>query len=52
MGERVELYDLAADDGRDFDFAGYSLNVAAMPEHGATVARLWAQLKAEVPTWL
>lgn len=52
MGERIELYDLTADDGRDFDFAGYSLNLANLPQHADTVQELWAQLKAEVPKFL
>ena len=29
MRDRIELFDLRTDDGRDFDFDGYSLNVAA-----------------------
>jgi|EP01049_Picozoa_sp_SAG25_P008905 hypothetical protein len=52
MGERLELYDLANDDGRDFDFDGFSINLAAMPVHADTVKQLWGRLKAEVPKWL
>jgi hypothetical protein len=52
MRDRIELYDLSSDDGRDFDFDGYSLNVANMPKWSAKVAELWAELKAEVPKWL
>ena len=52
MGERLELYNLTKDDGRDFDFAGYSLNLALLPTNAALVKRFWTQLKAEVPKWL
>ena len=48
-------YDLKEDDGRDFDFDGYSLNVAVQSPHEpyASVAKkLYAQLKETVPTWL
>lgn len=52
MGERMELYDLTTDTGRDFDFEGYSVNVASMPEHATRVAQFFGQLKQIVPTWL
>jgi hypothetical protein len=52
MGDRIELYDLHGDDGRDFDYDGYSLNVANMPQNKEKVAALWAELKVEVPKWL
>jgi len=48
-------YDLKNDDGRDFDFEGYSLNMAVRSPHEpyASVAKqLYAQLKETVPTWL
>ena len=46
-----ELFDLTADTGRDFDFPGYSLNLAKIPEHASEVQTLLAELKAEVKTW-
>eukprot|EP01047_Picozoa_sp_COSAG01_P038039 COSAG01_NODE_3062_length_6651_cov_63.810745_2_plen_226_part_00 len=52
MHSQIELYDLRLDHGRDFDFDGYSYNVAGKPEHAATVEQLWQQLKTTVPTWL
>eukprot|EP01043_Picozoa_sp_COSAG02_P065121 COSAG02_NODE_9729_length_2129_cov_2.200493_1_plen_179_part_00 len=52
MGERLELYNLTNDDGRGFDYDGYSLNLANMPEYTSTIQQLWAELKAEVPKWL
>lgn len=51
-GERIELYDLSTDDGRNFDFDGYSLNLANTPAYASTVQELWAELKAEVSKWL
>lgn len=45
----TELYDLTADDGRDFDFEGYSHNVVAA--HKDEVATLLKDLEAEVKTW-
>ena len=47
----TELYDLSADTGRDFDFDGYSTNLALRTNHSAEVARLLSDLKAEVLTW-
>ena len=52
MGEHIELYDLRNDDGRDFDFDGYSVNLATEPDQAATTKQLWGKLKATVPTWL
>ena len=52
MAGRIELYDLEKDDGRDFDFDGYSVNLAGRPAHAATLQALWKQLEAAVPTWL
>jgi len=46
-----ELFDLSLDTGRDFDFDGYSLNLATQPKHATTVASLQAQLKAAVLSW-
>ena len=47
----LELFDLAADTGRDFDFAGYSTNVAQDSANAKEVADLLADLHAEVDTW-
>jgi hypothetical protein len=47
----TELYDLASDDGRDFDFAGYSDNVAGKAEHAATLRKLLGELEAAVQSW-
>ena len=47
----LELYDLTADTGRDFDFAGYSTNVAQDSANAKEVADLLADLHAEVDTW-
>ena len=52
MAGQIELYDLEKDDGRDFDFDGYSINLAGQPAHAATLQALWKQLEAAVPTWL
>ena len=52
MAGQIELYDLRGDDGRDFDFDGYSTNLASKPQHAATTKQLWGRLKATVPTWL
>lgn len=46
-----ELYDLANDTGRDFDFPGYSTNLAADPAYSAVAARLLARLRAAVESW-
>jgi hypothetical protein len=47
----VELYNLANDTGRDFDFAGYSLNLATSPTYRDEVASLTQDLRAAVQTW-
>lgn len=46
-----ELFDLTGDTGRDFDFPGYSLNLANLPQYAAEVKSLLATLKAAVDTW-
>lgn len=46
-----ELFNLTLDTGRDFDFDGYSLNLANNPECAKIVPRLKTQLKAAVQTW-
>lgn len=52
MAGQIELYDLRDDDGRDFDFDGYSANLASQPQHAATTKQLWEKLKVTVPTWI
>ena len=47
----LELYDLTDDDGRDFDFAGYSSNLALDPAYASRVDELLPQLKAAVESW-
>ena len=47
----VELYDVAEDDGRSFDFDGYSVNLAPLGKHNETVDRLLTELKAAVASW-
>lgn len=47
----MELYDAAQDDGRDFDFAGYSTNLAGREEYGAVVKQLHDRLVAAVESW-
>jgi len=47
--QATELYDLTADTGRDFDFEGYSKNVAA--DHASEVEALLSDLHTEVNTW-
>lgn len=47
----MELYDLTNDTGRDFDFDGYSTNLAMSSEHAAEVATLLSDLHAAVNTW-
>ena len=47
----TELYDLGADTGRDFDFDGYSTNLALNANHSAETAKLLAELHEEVLTW-
>ena len=44
-----ELFDLTADDGSDFDYDNYAVNVA--PANPALVATMKAQLIASVLTW-
>jgi hypothetical protein len=46
-----ELFDLSGDDGRDFDYPGYSFNLANQPKHAARVKQLNAELRATVATW-
>merc|ERR1711920_1029409 len=46
-----ELFNLTDDTGRDFDFHGYSVNLANGPEHGSTVQMLKEKLRAAVATW-
>lgn len=46
-----ELYDLSKDTGRDFDFDGYSTNLALETNHSEEVAELLSDLKTEVLTW-
>lgn len=45
----TELYDLQGDDGSNFDFDGYNVNVAAA--HNATCAEMLEELKAAVNSW-
>ena len=47
----TELYDLTDDTGRDFDFVGYSTNLAVDPNHTAEVSKLLTELRSEVLTW-
>ena len=37
--------------GRNFDFAGYSINLATEPDHAVLVAQSYARLKAAAPGW-
>ena len=46
-----ELFDLTADDGRDFDNANYSINLANLPQRAAEVAELSHQLQLAVASW-
>jgi len=46
-----ELFDLSMDTGRDFDFDGYSMNLAPHPEYKETVEQLQAQLKEAAQSW-
>lgn len=46
-----ELYNATGDDGRDFDFAGYSFSLANRPENKGLVVTLQAQLRANVMEW-
>ena len=46
-----ELFDLTADDGRDFDNANYSLNLANDPNRAAEVTGLHHQLQLAVASW-
>ena len=50
-GQALELFDLSGDDGRDFDNAAYSANIAADPARSQDVNRLLAELKAAVASW-
>eukprot|EP00927_Polykrikos_kofoidii_P074488 TRINITY_DN7048_c0_g1_i1.p1 TRINITY_DN7048_c0_g1~~TRINITY_DN7048_c0_g1_i1.p1 ORF type:complete len:948 (+),score=126.41 TRINITY_DN7048_c0_g1_i1:68-2911(+) len=47
----VELYDLHGDDGRNFDFDGYSTNVADRPENQALISVLKGDLRRAVESW-
>ena len=44
-----ELYNLTEDTGRDFDFHGYSVNVAA--QEASTVHALAVELRDTMETW-
>jgi hypothetical protein len=46
-----ELYDLHNDTGADFDFDGYSLNLASQPQHASLIAGKSKELEATVATW-
>ena len=46
-----ELFDLAGDDGRDFDFDGFNVNLANDAAQADTVAQLRATLLAAVESW-
>ena len=46
-----ELYDLHGDTGSDFDFDGYSKNIASAPEHASLIASKSAALQKVVETW-
>ena len=45
----TELYDLTGDDGRDFDFAGYSTNV--VDQHATEADGLLQDLRKAVDGW-
>ena len=47
----MELYDLSNDTGRDFDYDGYSTNLANDEAHASEVHSLLIALRAEVQTW-
>eukprot|EP00658_Telonema_sp_P-2_P083768 TRINITY_DN915_c0_g1_i3.p1 TRINITY_DN915_c0_g1~~TRINITY_DN915_c0_g1_i3.p1 ORF type:complete len:518 (-),score=77.98 TRINITY_DN915_c0_g1_i3:336-1889(-) len=49
--EAQELYDLSDDPGTDFDFAGYSHNLAGNPVYGTMVSQFQAELEEEVNSW-
>jgi hypothetical protein len=46
-----ELYDLDRDSGADFDFDGYSVNLASAPAHKDLLATKSKELQAVVATW-
>ena len=46
-----ELFDLLNDDGRNFDFAGYSLNLANQSSFANIVQQLHTTLQQAVETW-
>eukprot|EP00051_Salpingoeca_urceolata_P028465 m.487006 g.487006 ORF g.487006 m.487006 type:complete len:523 (+) comp24735_c0_seq1:84-1652(+) len=46
-----ELYDLTTDDGTNFDYDGYNINVVDNPAHAAIVTSLRAKLKTAVESW-
>lgn len=48
---RQEYFNLSADTGRDFDFPGYSLNLAQDPCCAAHAGQLLEELRATVDTW-
>eukprot|EP00039_Didymoeca_costata_P011426 m.160533 g.160533 ORF g.160533 m.160533 type:complete len:713 (+) comp15169_c0_seq2:37-2175(+) len=49
---QYELYDLSGDNGQDYDYSGYSRNLAYdSPQHKAIVSELREQLYNEWKTW-
>lgn len=46
-----ELYNLSNDDGRNFDYGGYSANVAGLPKNVPLVTELLAELQDAVASW-
>jgi len=46
-----ELFDLTMDTGRDFDFDGYSVNLANRAEYHDVVQQLQGQLKTAASSW-
>eukprot|EP00931_Biecheleriopsis_adriatica_P081843 TRINITY_DN55181_c0_g1_i1.p1 TRINITY_DN55181_c0_g1~~TRINITY_DN55181_c0_g1_i1.p1 ORF type:complete len:529 (-),score=66.45 TRINITY_DN55181_c0_g1_i1:11-1597(-) len=51
MAGAVELYDLRGDDGRNFDFTGYSKNLAQLDEYKNLVAKFHEELRLAVNGW-
>ena len=47
----LHMCDLTEDDGRDFDFGGYSRNVSSRQCHESKVASLLGQLQRHVDSW-
>ncbi len=46
-----ELFNLTTDTGRDFDYDGYSLNLADDPSYASIVASMLASLQQAVTNW-